>query len=260
MAPLPEIVLIHGAWHTPKNYTSYMTDLQKAGFTVHAPHLPSNNGIRPPTASLPEDISLVRNLVQDLVNTGTRILMVMHSYGGLVGTSAIQDLDLSTRQANNQPGGVIHLLYLCAYMLSPGETMWSIVEQTGADKLWPDLVDEHDDGTFFPLDPGILFFSGLEDSEFVEGVIETLVRFPIKTLKEMNTGDGWRRVPVTFVKTLRDFALQGAAQDIMLERVRGEGIFVKVVEFDTHHSPWVSMAGDVVRVAVEAAGDERNPK
>ncbi|KAJ6087820.1 hypothetical protein N7467_006734 [Penicillium canescens] len=35
MAPLPEIVLVHGAWHTPTNYTSYTTDLKKAGFTVH---------------------------------------------------------------------------------------------------------------------------------------------------------------------------------------------------------------------------------
>ncbi|KAJ6027754.1 hypothetical protein N7499_001212 [Penicillium canescens] len=29
MAPLPEIVLVHCAWHTPTNYTSYTTDLKK---------------------------------------------------------------------------------------------------------------------------------------------------------------------------------------------------------------------------------------
>ncbi|KAJ6087819.1 hypothetical protein N7467_006733 [Penicillium canescens] len=174
----------------------------------------------------------------------------MHSYGGLVGISAVQELDLPTRKAAGQPGGVIHLLYLCAYMLVPGATMWSIVEETGADKMWAQLVDEDEDGTFFPLDPGMLFFSGLEESAFVEEV----------GLREGATGDAWRRVPVTFVKKLGDFAVPVAAQDTMLERIRGEGGVVRVEEFDTHHSPWVSMPEEVVRVAVQAAGDERNPE
>ena len=260
MASLPEIVLVHGAWHTPTNYTSYTTDLKKAGFTVHTPHLPSCNGTRPPTATLPEDVRHVRSVVQNLVEANKRVIMIMHSYGGLVGISAVQELDLPTRKAAGQPGGVIHLLYLCAYMLVPGATMWSIVEETGADKMWAQLVDEDEDGTFFPLDPGMLFFSGLEESAFVEEVVSTLVRFPVKALREGATGDAWRRVPVTFVKTLGDFAVPVAAQDIMLERVRGEGGVVRVEEFDTHHSPWVSMPEEVVRVAVQAAGDERNPE
>ena len=85
------------------------------------------------------------------------MIMIMHSYGGLAGTSAVQDLDQPTRKAAGQPGGVIPLLYLCAYMLVPEATMWSIVEETGADKIWAQLVDEDEDGTFFLLDPGIGF-------------------------------------------------------------------------------------------------------
>jgi hypothetical protein len=46
----------------------------------------------------------------------------------------------------------------------------------------------------------------------------------------------------------------------MLGRVRGEGVVVRVEEFDTHHSPWVSMPEEVVRVAVKVASDERNPE
>jgi hypothetical protein len=145
-------------------------------------------------------------------------------------------------------------------MLVPGATMWSIVENIGTDKIWAQLVDEDEDGTFFLLDPGMAFFSGLEESVFVEKVVSTLVRFPIKALREGATGDAWRRVPVTFVKTLKDFAVPVAAQDIMLERIREEGVVVRVEEFDTHHSPWVSMPEEVVRVAVQAAGDERNPE
>ncbi|KAJ6008739.1 hypothetical protein N7522_003755 [Penicillium canescens] len=119
--------------------------------------------------------------------------------------------------------------------------------------MWAQLVDEDEDGIFFPLDPGMLFFTGLEKCAFVE-VVSTLVRFPFKALREGATGDAWRRVPVTFVKTLRDLAVPVAAQDAMLERVRGEGGVVRVEEFDTHHSPWVSMPEEVVRVAVQACG------
>lgn len=38
--------------------------------------------------------------------------MILHSYGGAIGTDAIQGLDLPSRTANNLPGGIIHLLYL----------------------------------------------------------------------------------------------------------------------------------------------------
>lgn len=134
------------------------------------------------------------------------------------------------------------------------------MEKIGTDKIWAQLVDEDEDGTFVLLDPGMGFFSGLEESAFVEEFVSTLVRFPIKAVREGATGDAWRRVPVTFVKTLKDFAIPVAAQDIMLERIRGEGVVIRVEEFDTHHSPWVSMPEEVVRVAVQAAGDERNPE
>jgi hypothetical protein len=138
--------------------------------------------------------------------------------------------------------------------------MWKIVEEAGFAELWPQLAEEHEDGTFFPRDPGTAFFSGLEESSFVNEVVESLERFPTRGLREEATGDAWRRLPVTYVKTQRDITLPVTAQEAMLGRVRGEGVVVRVEEFDTHHSPWVSMPEEVVRVAVEVASDARNPE
>lgn len=57
--------------------------------------------------------------------------MLMHSYGGAVGTDAMEGLKLPTRQAQGKAGGVIHLLYLCPYILPPGGSVWDVVEQAG---------------------------------------------------------------------------------------------------------------------------------
>ena len=256
--PLPTIVLVHGAWHKPTNYQSYITDLESQGFTVHCPLLPTCTGTLSPTASTADDIAHVRSVLESCIERGERILLIMHSYGGIVGTGAAQDLELATRKAADLPGGIIHLLYLCAYILTPGQTVWDLVVQTGVDKLWPQLVDTATDGSIMLLDPGLAFFSGLEEQAVVDKALETLVRFPGDTMRAVTVGDGWRRVPVTYVRATRDNALIPAYQDIMLERVRGEGVGIEVLEFDTHHSIWVSLPREMVEVALKAAGDERN--
>jgi pimeloyl-ACP methyl ester carboxylesterase len=257
--PLPTIILVHGAWHRPAHYKSYITDLQAAGFTVHCPQLPTCTGTISPNITTAEDISVVRSVLDACIGRGERILLIMHSYGGLVGTEAAQGLDLVTLQAENaNSGGVIHLLYLCGYILSPGQTIWDLVTATGVDKLWPQLVDTAPDGSVLPLDSDMGFFSGIEEQSVVDEAVGMLVRFPMEPLTFAACGDVWKRVPATYVRTIRDNAVPPAYQDIMLEKVREEGVVLEISEYDTHHSIWISLPLEMVAVALKAAGDGRN--
>ncbi len=255
---LPVIVLVHGAWHTPPIYQSYIDDLKTQGFTVYCPRLPSCSGASPPKASLPEDIVCVREVVKPLVEAGKRVVMVMHSYGGAVGTDAVEGLAFSARKAAGQSGGVIHLLYLCAFMLPPGSTILGIVKEAGMAHLWSQFIDDGADGSTFPKDPVQLFYGGI-DQEVVDKALPHLVRFPMSALTTATKGSAWRSLPVTYVYTQQDYSVPSVYQDIMIEKVRKEGVVPKIKEYDTSHSVFITMQQEMVQAVVKAAEDERNP-
>ena len=257
---LPTIVLVHGAWHTPPNYQTYIDALKAQGFTVHCPRLPSCNGASPPSASLPEDVACVRDVVRPLVEAGERVLMLLHSYGGAVGTDAVDEsLTFSFRKASGQPGGVIHLLYLCAYILPPGSTIFGIVKEAGMDHLWSQFVDNAEDGSTFPKDPVLLFFGGVE-KEVVDKALPQLVRTPMSAFTAETKGSAWRSVPVTYVFTQQDYSVPRVYQDIMVEKARKEGVVLRTEDYETSHSVFITKQQEMVQVVVTAAEDERNPK
>ena len=92
----------------------------------------------------------------------------------------------------------------------------------------------------------------------METAVGALVPFPLAAFKARTSGDEWRRVPVTYVRATEDRAVPAGYSEIMLRRVKGEGVHVRVVEVETGHSPFLSRRGEMVGLAVEAAGDERN--
>lgn len=258
MSSLPTIVLVHGAWHTPPNYQTYIDALQKEGFKVHCPRLPSCSGISPPTATLSDDVTCIRQTVQSLVETGERVLMVMHSYGGAVATSALDGLSLAERKAAGQPGGVIHLLYLCAYILDSGSTCWGVLQDAKMAHLWDQFIDTQADGMSFPKDPNLLFFSRLAEQNTVDKALPHLVRFPDVCLHTPTTGAAWKDIPTTYISTVADYSVPKIYQDVMLEKVKKAGVEVKVKTYEASHSLFITMEKEMVDEAIEAASDERN--
>ncbi|KAI9643115.1 hypothetical protein NHQ30_008850 [Ciborinia camelliae] len=258
-ASLPTIVLVHGAWHTPANYESYANALRAQGFKVICPQLPSCNNISPPGPSFPEDVTTVRNVVKSLVEAGERVLMAMHSYGGAVGTDAIEGLTFADRKAAGKSGGVVHLFYMCAYILQPGTSVWDIVQEAGFVELWPQYIKNSPDGSTFPVDPVLSFFGDVE-KDVVDKGLSHLVRSPLSAFEAKTKGDAWRNVPVTYIMTQQDYSLPRVYQDLMLEKVRKEGVVLKTEDYETAHSIFISKQEEMVQAAVVAAGDERNLK
>ncbi|KAL6238423.1 hypothetical protein BDW75DRAFT_201740 [Aspergillus navahoensis] len=256
---LPTIVLVHGAWHTPANYAHYADALRTQGFTVHCPLLPTCNKSLPGQPCLNDDIKLVRDLVSSLTNTGHRILMIMHSYGGAVGTEAVQGLAYPIRASTDgaSAGGVIHLVYLCAYILPPATRIWDIVAEAGFERVFDEYVHtDEQDGSTFPRDPALMFFGGdpTVRRETIDSALGSLVRFPRSALLA-RTGEGpaWRFIPATYVITGQDYGVPKIYQEIMLRKVKEAGVEIRLEEFDTCHSVFISRESEMVRVAVEAA-------
>src|SRR5690625_3320154 len=103
----PVVVVVPGAWSAPAMYRKLVEALEAESFSVKVPDLPTNNGARPPNSSFEADVAAVREMVESLVEDGRKVFMLMHSYGGAVGTEAVRELAFKDRQSLNLPGGVI---------------------------------------------------------------------------------------------------------------------------------------------------------
>lgn len=97
--------------------------------TIH-PELPTcsnTDSINFLQLSLVDDALAIRTeLTRQVEYEGKTVVLVMHSYGGLVGSEATtEELSYTKRQAQGLPGGVTHLFYYSAFLLNEGQSVLS---------------------------------------------------------------------------------------------------------------------------------------
>ncbi|EKG15970.1 hypothetical protein MPH_06791 [Macrophomina phaseolina MS6] len=172
ISPKPSIVIVPGAWHSASHFASTTSLLESAGYTVHAVTLPSV-GASPALQDWHLDIATIRSTIETAVSKqsfstpfkrpsnmckiisqigpdGNRVVIVMHSYGGLPTQDAVYDLDLPTRLAAGQSGGVIRLVYLAAFIGDQGESLADIRADQKSGWI---AIDEVNDTRNFHLSP-----------------------------------------------------------------------------------------------------------
>lgn len=245
----PTIVLVHGIWHSPLTYSKFTTALQSAGYEVYVPFLPSCTGARPPTASLPEDTQLVRRLVEMLCDQGRAVVMVMHSYGGVVGCGAVEGLDIQSRRfsAPNLQGGVVHLVAVAAHLHPRGFGILDLVREMGNEDLVPSVFDIAANGSCMSADPRTLLFEGMPKEE-ADALMRTLSRANLDCMESKAQFEAWKDLPVTYVHTTADMTFPPHYQKRVLEKMEKAGVKAEVVEMDTGHSPYVTKTDELVRV------------
>lgn len=99
--PADTIILVHGAWHGGWCWDRVRPALEAAGHTVIAPTLP---GLEPKaTGSEPPSLEdHVQSVVEAIHAADGRVLLVGHSYGGMVVTAAAD-------RARDRIAGVVYL-------------------------------------------------------------------------------------------------------------------------------------------------------
>ncbi|MDI1490850.1 MAG: hypothetical protein OHK93_002055 [Ramalina farinacea] len=237
------IVLVHGAWHIPQHYQDFVPLLAKEGFEVHCPHLPTCDEATKLTASLYDDARLVRDCVVDLIERGREVIMLLHSYGGAVGTEAVTGLSRSERADSGLQGGITHLIYMCGFMLQVGES----VGGASLPRPIPEPVERDEaTGTTFLCEPPVqLFFADVEPdlAKRMEGL---LVRQSGRAMTDALTHPAWRFTPPTYLRTSKDEVLFPDWQKRQIQAVRASGVDFTVETFDSSHSPYLSMPNAMV--------------
>jgi len=123
----PTVVLIHGGWQGPECWSLLVPRLEKAGYSVYAPVLPSL-GTSPASPNFNEDVQVIRHSVKSLLDSGKDVILVMHSYGAVPGCEAFKDLgtkeDMQLHHIKHKKGRVVKLVFLTAMVLPVGGSTW----------------------------------------------------------------------------------------------------------------------------------------
>ena len=134
----PTVVFIPGAWHRPDGFDGVRNVLSARGYQTDAVSLMSL-GAEVPTTNLSDDTEAARYIIEQHVEEGKPVVVVAHSYGGLVGSGAVKDLGYIQRKAAGKRGGVIMLIYMAAFVAAMGSAVLDLLG--GSPPPWMDFAD-----------------------------------------------------------------------------------------------------------------------
>src|SRR5258707_1966180 len=121
MSPLPNILLVHGAWADGSSWSGVIEGLQAQGHRVTAPQFP--------LTALADDVARLREVLA--LQDGPTIV-AGHSYGGQIMTA------LGTDAPN-----VVGLVYVAAFGLDEGESLGALLSQGPPSPVFEhQIVDE----------------------------------------------------------------------------------------------------------------------
>lgn len=72
----PTILIVHGGYFLPSAWTPFLSTLKTAGLDAVCPHLPTCGDIRPPTATLADDVKVVQDVATELVQAGKQVIVL----------------------------------------------------------------------------------------------------------------------------------------------------------------------------------------
>lgn len=122
----PVIAIAPAAWHSPIHYALYVEKLHIAGYRTVSERLPSCDSPNPMAQSVSGDAAfIVQNLLMPSINAGKEVVLVTHSYSGGPGAVAAKGLSVVERRAAGKTGGIIGLIYICAFVAEEGQSLLS---------------------------------------------------------------------------------------------------------------------------------------
>ncbi|MCJ1371275.1 hypothetical protein MMC20_002490 [Loxospora ochrophaea] len=125
----PTIVILPGAFHPASTFRAIIPYLQDVGFPTVVETLSSVNPSDPTSTTCASDALSFRDkaLVPLIEMENKNVVLLLHSYGGVVGGAAAVGLDKSTRLSQNKSGGIIGVCHLSANIVPEGETVLSTI-------------------------------------------------------------------------------------------------------------------------------------
>ncbi|TDW98568.1 alpha/beta fold hydrolase [Kribbella sp. VKM Ac-2566] len=234
----PTIVLVHGAWADGSSWSAVTSKLQSAGYTADV--------VANPLRGLASDAQYVRDLLATIPGP---VVLVGHSYGGMVTTSA----------ATGNPN-VKALVYVDAFIPDQGDSVGSLAAAVPGSELDPNssivTVPIHDAGgnvvnadVYIKPNQFAGLFAGGIPTKQAAVLAATQRPLTASTLSETLAGvPAWKTIPSWDLIGTADKVLPPAGQQIMAQRAGAH-----ITKVDAPHLSMISDPDAVTGVIIDAA-------
>jgi len=246
MSANPTLILIPGSWHTPAVWdkvVGYLDAQHVNSVPVSLPSCSSNH-----SATFDDDIQAVRKVIIAETEAGRDVVLVVWSYGGQVGNSAIKGL---IKPKDNIHGRVLGVALIASGFPTTGV---GFLEATGG--VPPPFIGLDHDAGFANLiaDPRELFYHDLNTAE-AEHWVQQLTKQSLKSLAEGGeyAYAGWKDVPTWYLAAVEDRALPVEVQHVFVQTAQEQGGDVTLREVQGGHAAMLSKPKECAAFVIEAA-------
>jgi pimeloyl-ACP methyl ester carboxylesterase len=223
------IVLVHGGFVDGSGWEGVYRSLRRDGHTVSI--------VQNPTISLSDDVRVTRQVIA--AQRG-RVILVGHSYGGVVIT-----------EAGNDPK-VVALVYIAAFAPDKGESVSSLIKDPPPGASVPPILPPQDGYLFLDKAKFPASFAADVDAAMAEFMADSQVPWGVEALNGTIGQPAWKTKPSWYMVATDDKMIPPPAQRVMSKRAGST-----VVEVAGSHAIYVSQPNAVAALIEEAVRGAR---
>jgi pimeloyl-ACP methyl ester carboxylesterase len=224
-APAINIVLIHGGFVDGSGWQGVYDILKKDGYNVTV--------VQNPTTSLADDVAFTKRVVA--AQSG-KVLLVGHSYGGVVAT-----------EAGNDPK-VAGLVYIAAFAPDAGESVQSLISNPAPGAPVPPILPPQDGFLLLDQAKFAASFAADVDERQASFMAASQVPWGVNALSGEVSTPAWKTKPSWYLVAADDKMIPPPAQRAMAARAGA-----RVTEVPGSHAVYVSRPQAVADVIDKAA-------
>lgn len=119
----PSLIIIPGNFSLPRFWGTIQKSVQDQGYPVEVVGLKSSQEEpADPAPGLADDVKEASSVLNKHIDQGKDVVLLMHSYGGMVGTEATRGLSRVEREKDGLKGGIIRMVFLASIFAPPGRS------------------------------------------------------------------------------------------------------------------------------------------
>lgn len=262
MAPKTSFIIVPGSFATVPLYDSLVTTLRDQGHDVRAINLPSANDgsvLPPPTGE--DDAKHIRNEITANLDSSTdpsNVVVMLHSYSGVPGSSALKGLGRADRTAEGKTTAVVAVMYLASFVLPQGESNRSWLSARDA---MPEPFKSGVPGGYLPpIDPsfGAFIFNDIKSEEDQAKYLAMMTRHSSDSFNGVVAYEAWKHIPSVLVIPEHDVIVPTPLLEVMYEQsVAAGGKIRRVFVEGAGHCVNVSRPEFVAEELVKLAADNQ---
>ena len=219
------IVLVHGGFVDGSGWAGVYNILKNKGYNVLV--------VQNPTKSLTDDVAVTRSAIDSL---GSEVVLVGHSYGGVVIT-----------EAGTHPK-VSNLVYIAAFAPDAGESVASLISNPPPGAPVPPILPPKDGYLFLDRNKFAASFAADVETEVATFMADSQVPWGLDALSGAVTEPAWKTKPSHYLVASDDKMIPPPAQRAMAGRAKAQ-----LAEVPGSHAVYVSKPLEVAEIIMKAA-------